>query len=330
MTNKKQSEFKVQFPTAKTEKIVETAIMREVITRTLAVHPGNGLWYGLSRVGKTTTAREMVKKIKEAYDANNPDAFRAVHFSVGEIAAWSGNEQKKGLKSLYNATLGRIDEGVYMNSPPETIAKIIVVGLMRKNIGLVLIDEAGNLSLDAIRGIMMVYDEAKNMEYRLSLVLIGMDDLPVKVTELPQIEGRIHEWCYFEPYTLEEVTKLLSELHPHFAALDLNDPVQLEQITTIYNLFGGFPGLIVPFMTKLERRQSRRMQPITTAYIKTVHLITDGGKEASIKKSEEIYGGKPFKQPTHGVKSSANGNGVNAKENGNGKPKNKKRGGKRW
>lgn len=330
MTDPKQSKFTIRFPTGKTEKIVETAIMREVITRTLAVHPGNGLWYGLSRVGKTTTAREMVKKIKEAYDANNPDAFRAVHFSVGEIAAWSGNEQKKGLKSLYNATLGRIDEGVYMNSPPETIAKIIAVGLMRKNIGLVLIDEAGNLSLDAIRGIMMVYDEAKNMEYRLSLVFIGMDNLPVKVTQLPQIEGRIHEWCYFEPYTLEELAELLSQLHPHFAGLDLNDPIQLGQIETIYNLYGGFPGLVVPFITKLERQQSRKMQPITTAYIKSVHLITEVSKTSSIQKSEEIYGGKPFKQPIHGVKSSANGNGVNAKENGNGKGKNKKRSGKRW
>jgi hypothetical protein len=110
--------FKFQFPVPAKDIIVPTGMMLEVINRTKAVHPEISLWYGESRIGKTTTARFMVQSIDEAYDPQNPYAYRAVHYEVGEIASWTGNEQKKGIKSLYYATLGRIDEGVYRHEPP--------------------------------------------------------------------------------------------------------------------------------------------------------------------------------------------------------------------
>lgn len=308
MTNFKKSKFVLEFPTAEAEKIVETAAMREVLKRTLAIHPGNSVWYGNSRIGKTTNARFAVEKIREAYDSENPNAFRAVHYEVGEIAAWTGNEQKKGLKSLYNATLGRIDEGLYRTDPSETIAEHLVRGLMRRNIGMIFVDEAGNLSLEAIRGMLMAYDAAKNMGHRLSIIFIGMDDLPVKVTKLPQVNGRIHEWCYFEPYNLEEVSRLLSELHPHFAGLNLKNPSHREQVELIYDLHGGYPGHIIPFIRKLERCQKARHEEITTVYLKTIHLRTVLDKENSIKKSQEIYSGRPYKGGSQKSNGSANGN----------------------
>jgi hypothetical protein len=306
MINVKSSNFTLQFPAPDVEIIIETGAMRETIKRTLAVHPGNSVWYGLSRIGKTTTARFAAEKIRQAYDAENPHAFRAVHYEVGEIGAWTGNEQKKGLKSLYNATLGRIDEGLYRADPAETIVEYLVRGLMRKNIGMIFVDEAGNLSLDAIRGMLMAFDAAKNIGHRLSMVFIGMDDLPVKVTKLPQVNGRINEWCYFEPYTFEEVAKLLSELHPHFAGLDLEDPLQREQVELIYDLHGGFPGHIIPFMRKLERYQNAKREEITTLYLKTIHLRTVLDKENAINKSREIYIGKPYRGGSQKANGKAN------------------------
>ncbi len=304
----------MEFPTPATEKIVETAAMREIIKRTLAIHPGNSIWYGLSRNGKTTTARYAVEKIQEAYDSDNPNAFRAVHYEVGEIAAWSGNEQKKGLKSLHNATLGRIDEGLYRNDPAETIVEHLVRGLMRKNIGQIFVDEAGNLSLDAIRGMMMVYDGAKNVGHRLSITFIGMDDLPVKVTKVPQVSGRIHEWCYFEPYKLEEVAELLCALHPHFARLDLKNPLHREQIELIYDLHGGLPGHIIPFIRKIERYQKYKPEEITTVYLKTIHLRTVLDRDNAIRKSLEIYSGKPYKSSSQKFAGSPNENRQQKKE----------------
>ena len=119
-----------------------------------------------------------------------------------------------------------------------------------------LVDEAGNLSLDAIRGMLMICNKAKDIDYPLSMVFIGMDDLPSKIMKLQHVEKRIDEWCFFEPYDLTDVAVLLGELHPHFANMDLNKSEHAIQIETIYEMTGGFPGLIVPFLKKLLRHQA--------------------------------------------------------------------------
>lgn len=285
------------FPVPKDTEIIETGFMREVINRTLAVHPGNSVWYGESRIGKTTTAKHLVKLITDSYDPANPYSFRAIHFEAGAISSWSGNEQKRGLKSLYNSVLGRIDEGLYRTDPTETIAGNLVHGLMRKNIQLVFIDEAGNLSLDAIRGILMTYDAAKNLGYNLSFVFVGMDDLPVKVTKLPQVNGRMHEWCYFEPYSVNEVATVLAELHPHFADVNLEKAEESETVNCIYELCGGYLGLIVPFLQKVEKYQLIKPEEITSKYLRTIFLRTQFDKDNSINKSIENCGGKaPIKK----------------------------------
>lgn len=286
----KKTNNQFSFPVPIEEKVVETSFMREVINRTLMVHPGNAIWYGESRVGKTTTARHMVQIINEAFDPYNPYAFRAVHYEVGEIQAWSGNEQKKGLKSLYNSALGKIDEGLYRTDPAETIAQQLVFGLVQKNIQLIFVDEAGNLSLEAIRGMIMAYDAAKNLDHRLSLVFVGMDDLPTKVLKLPQVKGRMHEWCYFEPYDLDGLTDLLAKLCPHFFAADNKNPKIAENVECIYELCGGFPGLVIPFLRKLERYQKIESEEITTKYLRTIHLRTIIDQKSAINKSKEIRG----------------------------------------
>jgi Cdc6-like AAA superfamily ATPase len=285
-----ESNGRFNFPVPVEETVVETDFMREIMNRTMVVHPGNSLWYGESRVGKTTTARHIVQTVNQAFDPYNPYAFRAVHYEVGGIEQWSGNEQKKGLKSLYNAALGRIDEGLYRSDPVETIVEQLIFGLKRKNIQQVFVDEAGNLSLEAIRGILMAYDSAKNHEHPLSIIFVGMDDLPTKVMKLPQVKGRIHEWCYFEPYSLDQVTDLLAKLNSHFADLELNKTKLLEQVECIYEMCGGYPGLIIPFLRKLERYQKIDSEEITTVYLRAIHLRTTIDRDSAINKSREIHG----------------------------------------
>ena len=97
------------FPEPEEEVIVETPLMRAVASRTLAVHKGGAvvIWTGPPRNGKTETAKWMVRRIDEAYD-KNPHAFRALHYEVGEIEKFSGNEMKRGLRSLYHATIGPV------------------------------------------------------------------------------------------------------------------------------------------------------------------------------------------------------------------------------
>jgi hypothetical protein len=160
---------------------------------------------------------------------------------------------------------------------------------------MVLVDEAGTLSLEAIRGMVLVGNIARNMNYPLSLVFIGMDDLPTKVEHLPQVDRRFVEWCYFEAYSLSDTAKLLAELHPHFAQLDLKNPKHYEQIECVYELLGGFPGLIVPFLQKLEHCQRQEREEITITYLRTIHLRTVMDRKQSVKRSLDTYRGRPPK-----------------------------------
>ncbi|MEJ7848374.1 MAG: ATP-binding protein [Pyrinomonadaceae bacterium] len=274
----------LQFPNNRKKKIVVTGQMNRVMRRTIRVHPGGALvvWSGQSRVGKTTTAGEMIRQLGAVYDPDDPDAFRCVHYQVGEIPDWSGQEQKRGIRSLYHKCIGRLDEGQYRTLPTEALALQLVHGLKRKNIRMLFIDEAGTLSVDAIRGMVLVRDVAENEGWTLSMVFIGMDDLPTKMCSVQQIEKRIHEWCYFQEYSVTDLFKMLQELHPHFASLRLENPDQLEQVQFIHNKFGGVPGEVIPFLTRLDSRTNGNDGLINLTLLKTVYISTQMDKEASI------------------------------------------------
>lgn len=122
-----------------------------------------------------------------------------------------------------------------------------------------------------------------------------MDDLPTKVQHLPQVHNRFVEWCFFEAYNFDETAKLLSRLHPHFAHLDLKTVAHREQVEFVYETFGGFPGLIVPFLKKLTHQQGRETEEITLIYLRTIHMRTFMDKEQATNKSLEIYRGRPPK-----------------------------------
>ena len=301
--------FTLAFPQKRVFKIVETSMMRVILERTLSVHVLSALvvWYGRSRLGKTTTALLMVDKLAAIYDPNNPDAFRAVHYEVGEVEAYSGNEMKRGIKSLYNAALGTLlDNAVYVRDPPESLAARLVHGLRLRNIQMIFVEEAGCLSLDAIRGMVLVRDVAENTGWPLTIVFIGMDDLPVKMTRLPQIENRVHEWCYFEEYDLDNTWAILAELHPHFASLDRDNKEHQELVKFIHDTYGGIPGLIVPFLQRLDHEINKlRAANITfqvdLQLLRATHLRTARAKNKSISKSQEECRGKPTRRESSSI-----------------------------
>jgi hypothetical protein len=278
----------IKFPSTTRKKIVETKLMKQTISRTLAVHPLGALviWYGASRIGKTTTAQYMVAKILEAHDANDPFAFRAAYCEVGEIPPWSGNEMKKGIKSLYFAAFrSNLDERVYRRDPPEAVAALLVHELQKRNLQMIFLDEAGGLSVDAIQGMILVRDTAFSMHWPLTLVLIGMDDLPVKVNSKSQIKGRISEWCYFVEYGFDDTWNLLTELHPHFAGLDKNNEEHREQVEFLRTTYGGFPGLLISFIVRMEYRLQDHKTLVDLRFLRAVHLLTARDMQRSIEHS---------------------------------------------
>jgi len=134
---------KFLFPELETAQIIETAQMRRVIARTMAVHRGSSLlpWVGRSRLGKTTTARYLNNLINENFSSEDPRAFRSVHYEVGEISNWMGHDQKKGIRSLFHACVGRLDEGLYRRSLAEDLARQLVHALKKKRIQMIFVVE---------------------------------------------------------------------------------------------------------------------------------------------------------------------------------------------
>lgn len=288
----------IKFPSPVPDDIFETRLMRQVINRTLAVHPLSAVvvWYGESRMGKTITAQYMAHEINAAYDETNPQAFRAKYYQVGEILPWTGHEMKKGIKSLYFIVLGTpLDEGVYQKDPPEAIAARLVHELRRRNIQILFVDEAGYLSLNAIMGMVLVLDVAKSLGWTLTLVFIGMHDLPQKMTRLAQLEGRVHEWCFFEEYDLDETWALLGHLHPHFAGLNRKVAEHREQVVFLHERYGGFPGQLVPFIQRMKYRLQDHKGVIDLTFLRAVHVLTTRDKQQMLQHSLENFHGMPPK-----------------------------------
>jgi hypothetical protein len=110
------------------------------------------------------------------------------------------------------------------------------------------VDEAGRLSLDALDGFVLVSDTAGNMKWPLTIVLIGMDDLPVKIKLNARINSRVHQKICFEPYKLHETWDLLTALDHYFAGLDRKNSKDKEQVELIHELTGGNPRAITSFV----------------------------------------------------------------------------------
>jgi hypothetical protein len=306
----------IRIPKPKRKNIVVTSMMKEMINRTLCVHPLSALvvWYGQARIGKTTTAMHMVNRLNEVFDENNPDTFRAIYYEVGPVLKGSGNEVKKGIRSLYQAGLNiQMDEGFYNRNPPEVIAGQLVHGLRRKRIQLVVIDEAGTLSADAIRGMNLVRDVAENEGWTLTLVFVGMDDLPHTMIKYPQLHKRIHEWCYFDHYDLDATWALLTKLHPYFETLDAKKKAHREQVEVVHELCAGLPGLIVPFVQQLDYRLSQADGEITSAFLRAIYMRTNESMVQALNDSQKSY--MPFERVRRNKKSQ-NGSDEDNKSNG--------------
>lgn len=273
------------FPTRRARARMVSGMMREAERRTIQVLNDSGLvvWSGPSRQGKTTTAQWMTDRINDAYSPKDPDAFRAHYYEVGEIPDWSGNEGKKAVRGMYESILGPLDEGQFRRNPSEQLASRLVEGMSIRGIELVFLDEAGLLSPSAIRGIILVRDTAHNEGRRLSIVLIGMDDLPEKLNAVDQVRGRIQEWIFFDEFTMEETLELMSLMHAPYADVTLLDVTVRKQVEWIHEKCAGRPGLIVALMQKVTALCGDG-SPVSLELLKTAHLLTVRDRNAAMKR----------------------------------------------
>jgi len=175
-------------------------------------------------------------------------------------------------------------QGVFKRYEVEGLAELVVKACMRKNIRMLLIDEAGCLSLGAIRGMILVRDIAENLSWALSLVFIGMDDLPIKMELLPQISRRVHAYCYFDEYDVDETKRLVASLYPHFRDDRVAASVINEEVQFIHKTCGGIPGRIVTFLEQVHAWARDMNAPLDLRLLQAVQLHSTRDRDRNMKR----------------------------------------------
>jgi hypothetical protein len=252
----------ISFPSRQEDRCIETGLVRKTIRQTMEAHPDRGLivWTGPSRIGKTTTAKEMVKAIEDADTPDNPNAFRPFYFEVSGNA--NGNKPASamgGIRSLHFAAVGPIHRR-FRGNPAEDMARRVTHELAARRIEMVFIDEAGTLDIEEIRGLTVVLNEARSIGHRLSIVLIGMDELPATIHKLPQVKNRVVHWCYFKPYCKEEVGDLLYALSDSMKRLDKDSQEFAEITELVFARYAGIVGSMKPVIRFLDQRLGARAE----------------------------------------------------------------------
>jgi hypothetical protein len=287
------SEDDFEFPTSSKLPTVVTNFMRVTRDRIVKLQPfGLGATMsGRSRLGKTTTAEWIVESINAKYTPENPRAFRAFHYQVGKISGRFANDEKRGIKSVWSGALEEaLDEGRYRRLLPESLAEELVHGLRRRRIALGFIDEAGLLSSGAIRGMIgTVRDKSLKMGWPLTLVFVGMDELPQKLDEVPQVRERVTCWIPFTEYERRDTVRLLRGIHPHFANASKENPDVREQMLFIHNTIGGYPGKIVSFLSAVDTWLPTLGGEYTLEAFKAVHKLVRLDREKLLREARANY-----------------------------------------
>lgn len=255
--------------------VIPTGFMVEVENRFKAIFFEGGflVWYGYAGAGKTTCAEWLTARINESFDAENPLCFKALHYETGKSTGQSAG--KRTLRTLFKEVTGyAFDSGTYRESDVKEVAEEVLYTIMRKKLGVICIDEAGLLNLDAISAFALLLDIAKKHKHNLTIILIGMDDLPLKMDKhtRPQLYRRVHDWCNFKDYSLEDTFNLLSGLHPYFKGIDRTNSDQWNQVRIVHELTEGLPGLIVQFLAKFNSTYKKVPDLIDSTLLRSIHL----------------------------------------------------------
>jgi hypothetical protein len=268
------------YPKVQDQAIFESSMMQRAESETTDAYVAGlcTLWAGSSGVGKTTTAEWMRDRINRAYVPENPDAFRARYL---EVAQNHGRltEPVRALKSVYRAVAGHsIDPGTVRGAPLDQIAQVVAKVICDQRVGMLFVDEAQRLGNDAVEAILTVYNlcgarVTGRKRHQLTVVFIGMGNLPTRIRQRPQISRRIGKWVNFKAMNLEDTWDFLATVNAHFAALDRASVDAEAQVRFVHEVSGGHPGAIGPLILVAERTAGKLGRPLDEAVLRMAFQI---------------------------------------------------------
>lgn len=199
-------------------RIVPIGQLKEAAKRVAIAHGENGfvVLSGPSGVGKTTCAAYIVDQINQGRLLD--EHARAVTFEVsGKRLATRMQQTVRGpLRAIYTFVLGPVPSTLFQRQSEHEVCRKIVAAMRARGTQVLLLDEAGSLAAEEMRGLAMLMNVAREEGWLLTIVLIGMDELPKTVTSLPQLETRVIQWVWYEPLDQDDWDHVVRELLPEF------------------------------------------------------------------------------------------------------------------
>jgi len=277
-------------------KIVETGMMRYTSNTIANVHAVRGQFVivtGTSGVGKTTTAERISQSINDAFAKNptNPDAYRARYYIATDHRTMKGKESPQ---LVQRRLLAEFAGQVLQLAVPADIRNIniskwmdaIVLGLRQQQVQIVFIDEAGYLPSNALDCLATLANKSTSraFDHPLTIVLVGMHNLPANIQAQDNLCRRVADWVTFEPCNADEVKLVLTPLDPFFAALDLKsddgrDVIEFLRSPEVSR--GGLLGLIVPLAERAVAHARMRKVSMSLLQLRAAHTTKLSGQTQS-------------------------------------------------
>lgn len=285
------------FPELRPQTIVVTPKLVETQRRVFAVHQLRGqmvVLSGASGAGKTMAADYLTQRINESADALAPNAFYARYYVATDMRAAADDVLQRRL-------LAEFAKLVLRHTVPKDLRTICVPGLMSTiatglrlaNIQMVFVDEAGHIPTDGLDHLAtLINTVATAQQHPLTLVLVGMHDLPTNVLALPQVDRRVTEVVWFEPYDVPTALRVLRTVHPYFETLNPATPEGQEVMEFLMDdtvSGGGLVGRMVPLVEKAVGIQSELELPFGIRVLRAAHARTDGERTAGQKAMRRGY-----------------------------------------
>ncbi len=288
------------FPIRRGRQIVATPVIKQFRHFLLAGHQDRGQFFvvtGHAGAGKTTASGYICNEVNQAFEgaADSPDAFAAKRFEVTDHRRGRGHIMGTRLLAEF------AEKVVGYKVPTDirivdhaTLADVIIRGMVFHRIEMVFIDEAGRVPLEGIERLAMLLNKAaEEYEHRLTIVLVGMHDLPITMATLPQIARRVTHTMMFGACDREVLRNVLEGMDPQFlfACSEREREEALQFLMTEEVSKGGLLGYVIPVVEHARTIASSNGEPLALVHLRMAHALRAAGKAQSIEAAKRNWVG---------------------------------------
>lgn len=269
----------IKFPERTAPIVALTPKMLDAQDRLFAVHKPRGQFLvltGPAGAGKTVAALHLADRINTAHAGGALNSFAAAYYVASD---WRKPTNSLMLQRM--VFLEFAQQVLRLTVPKDTrsvnlpvLKDSIAAGLRLRNIQTVFIDEAGHIPPSGLDHLLaLINNVATGERHPLTIVLVGMDDLPLNTQVLPQVSRRVTT-VYFTPYDAATVLPILQVVHPFFKTVNLKTTEGAELMEFLLSPSvsrGGLIGYIVPLVEQAAAMAPAMSMPFGLRLLRVAH-----------------------------------------------------------